>query len=32
MAKFDKDLFANSFIVGALLGGVIYIIITILNK
>jgi hypothetical protein len=32
MAKFDKDLFVNSFIVGALIAGVLYIIITTLNK
>ena len=32
MAKFDKDLLANSIIVGALVAGVLYIIITTLSK
>ncbi len=30
MAKFDKDLFANTFIIGALLGGIIYIVIKVI--
>lgn len=32
MAKYDKDLLANSLIVGALVIGVLYIIITTLSK
>ena len=30
MAKFDKDLFANTFIIGTLLGGIIYIVIKVI--
>jgi len=30
MAKFDKDTFANAFIVGALIGGIVYIVIKVL--
>lgn len=32
MAKYNKDLLANSLIVGALVIGVLYIIITTLSK
>lgn len=30
MAKFNTDQFANSFIIGALLGGIIYIVIKVI--